>query len=652
MVLLSAQGLCKAYGDRTLFSDVSFDVRDGERIGLVGVNGAGKTTLLNIFTGETPADAGRARVFGGASLGHMRQHVPGDLTRTLYDEAMEVFSPLQAIERELAAVARAIDEGRGDVKALVARQDRLGEAYASKGGYTYKSRLRSTLLGVGFFEEEFGMPLGALSGGQRSKVQLSRLLLCGARVLLLDEPTNHLDGDSVEWLENYLQQFRGAFVVVSHDRYFLDRVTNRTLELENGRLASYAGGYTQYFMKKQRETEVRRRHREQKLREIRRIEGIVAQQKQWNRERNLRAARSKQKVADRLKMTLDAPVKKAPGIGRYLFGAREGCGEDALVIRGLKKGFGGKPLFSDVSLHIRKGERVFLLGPNGCGKTTLLKALVHAMDETRFREYAPDAGRAARGPGVRFGYYEQTLESLDPGRTVLDEVWNAHSHLSQTQARNALAAFLFRGDDVFKTVGVLSGGERARVALVKLMLSPTNLLLLDEPTNHLDIASREALEDALCAYGGTILAVSHDRYLVNKLAHRIVWFDGRGGIAGYAGDYDSYVKAREEAKAEDGAQDGAAPQEKPAGGGNGRKKETAALIRSLKARMRRAEAEIERAEARVCELDAKLAGGQTDFERVLRITNEMETERARLEDLYAAWEEAGLRLDALSGAGG
>lgn len=257
---------------------------------------------------------------------------------------------------------------------------------------------------------------------------------------------------------------------------------------------------------------------------------------------------------------------------------------------------------------------------------------------------------------MRFGYYEQTQDRLDPGRTVLDEVWNAHPHLSRTQVRNALAAFLFRGDDVFKTVGVLSGGERARVALVKLMLSPTNLLLLDEPTNHLDIASREALEDALCAYGGTILAVSHDRYLVNKLAHRIVCFDGRGGIAGYAGDYDSYVKAREAAKAEDGAQDGAqdgaAPQEKPAGGGNGRKKETAALMRSLKARMRRAEAEIERAEARVCELDAKLAGGQTDFERVLRITNEMETERARLEDLYAVWEEAGLRLDALSGAGG
>ncbi|MFZ5975176.1 MAG: ribosomal protection-like ABC-F family protein [Bacillota bacterium] len=649
MVLLSAQSLGKMYGERTLFENVSFDVREGERIGLIGVNGAGKTTLLSIFTGEAAADSGRAYVSREINVGHMRQHVQGDLSRTMYEEALSVFAPLEAMNAELSDIAQAIEQGRGDTAALVARQHRLGEAFAAAGGYTYKSRLRSTLKGVGFPEEDFSLPLHALSGGQRSKVQLARLLLSDAQVLLLDEPTNHLDTASSEWLENYLLQFRGAFIVVSHDRYFLDRVTNRTLEIENGRLSSFAGGYTRYARHKARELEIRARHRENTLHEIGRIEGIIAQQKQWNRERNLRAAQSKQKIVARLRETLDEPVR-APDITRCMFAAEQGSGDDVLIARGLQKSFGDKHLFTDVSLHVRRGEHVFLLGPNGCGKTTLIKTLIKSLHESAFGDYTPDDGWVTLGPGVKTGYYDQTQERLNPANTVLEEVWNAHRHLTQTQVRNALAAFLFRGDDVFKTIDVLSGGERARVALVKLMLQRANFLLLDEPTNHLDIASREAFENALEAYDGTLLIVSHDRYLINKLAHRILYFNGQGGISEHQGDYDSYVRVREEERAK-AQEPEKLPQWRPAKNEYARKKEAAARIRSLRARMRRTEAEIEKAEDSISRMDAELQGPETaaDYARVMQITREMEAERVRLERLYQAWEEDGAELDALSG---
>lgn len=647
MVLLSAQGLQKSFGERTVFSDVSFDVREGERIGLIGANGAGKTTLLNMFTGDAAADGGRAHVARDVVVGHMRQHVPGDLTRTMAEEAMSVFGHLIRMEEELAETARSLERGEGDIKALVDRQHRLGDAFAAAGGYTYKSRLRATLMGVGFSEEDFELPLHALSGGQRSKVQLARLLLSGAQVLLLDEPTNHLDTASVEWLENYLRQFKGAYLVISHDRYFLDRVTERTLELEDGKLSSFRGGYSQYILRKGREREVRQRHRENTLRDIKRLEGIIAQQKQWNRERNIRMAESKQKAADRLRETLEEPVK-TPDIARCMFAAQQGSGDDVLIAKDLRKSFGGKTLFYDVSLHIRRGEHVFLLGPNGCGKTTLIKSLIKTYNHSTLGAYAPDGGWVSLGPGVKTGYYDQTQENLNPRHTVLDEVWNAHPLLPQTQIRSALAAFLFRGDDVFKTVEVLSGGERARVALVKLMLSRANFLLLDEPTNHLDIASREAFEDALLSYDGTLLIVSHDRYLINKLAHRILYFDEKGGIGEHRGDYDSYMLAREAVAAETPRQE---TERKPAESEYARKKESAARIRALRARIRRVETEIERAETSISALDEELQGPDTaaDFERVLKITHRMERERARLEELYQAWEEDGMKLDALAG---
>lgn len=645
MVLISAQGVAKSFGDRVLFSGVSFDVRDGERVGLIGANGAGKTTLMNMFTGAAVPDEGRAYVSRDATLGHMRQHVPGDLTRTLHDEALNVFLPLMRMEEELESIARTIEGGDGGADALINRQHRLHEAYESAGGYTYRSRTRSTLLGLGFSESDLDLPLAALSGGERSRVQLARLLLTDPRMLLLDEPTNHLDIASVEWLEEYLLQFRGAILVISHDRYFLDKVTGRTLELENGRLTARAGNYSFFMRHKEKDVEVRERHRENTLREIKRIEGIIEQQKRWNRERNLRAARSKQKVVDRLREELAPPVQ-APDVSRYMFAAGEGSGSDVLIAKGLAKRFGDRTLFRDVSFHIRKGEHVFLLGPNGCGKTTLLKALVH----TRFGAYAPDEGYISLGAGVLAGYYDQTQESLLAQNTVLDEVWGAHPHLSQTQVRGALAAFLFRGEDVYKSIALLSGGERARVALVKLMLSKANFLLLDEPTNHLDIASREAFENALAAYDGTLLIVSHDRYLISRLAHRILYFDGRGGIAEHIGDYESYARAREAERAQAGQAQVSAPAKKaPEENAKAHGRETAAEIRRIKARLRAAEADIERAEADIAQTEALLSAPEAaaDYVRAMELTERMDAERRRLERLYSEWEEDGLRLAAL-----
>lgn len=629
MALLSVSNLRKDFSERTLFRDVSFEVGERDKIGLVGDNGCGKTTLFRLLTGEYTPDAGGVVRAKDARVGYMEQHVCRDGGRTLWDEVESVFAPVMELEREWEAVnALLAGEKSGDA-ALIERQHSLTEWIEAMGGLTYKSRVRATLLGLGFDEAAFSQPVDTLSGGQKSKAAMGRLLLSDANLLLLDEPTNHLDIPSVEWLEEFLRAYTGAAVIISHDRYFLDRVTGRTLELAHGRLYASNGNYSFHKALREKERETEEKHYKTASKEIKRIEENIALLRQWNREKSIRTAESKQKMVDRMKADLVEPESDAPVI-RFDFTARFTSGNEVVNAENLAMGFPGRPLFHDVSFQVRRGQRIFLLGPNGCGKTTLLKVMNG--------QYAPLQGSVRLGAKVSIGYYDQTQEGLDPGKTVIDEVWDAYPDRTQTEIRNALAAFLFRGDEVFKSVSLLSGGERARLLLLKLMLARDNLLLLDEPTNHLDIASCEALEEALSGYDGTIFIVSHDRYFINRMADHVIRLTG-DGCRVFPGNYDAYLA---ELQKEDAAEPETPAAPVPPKANEYRlRKEQESARRKLATRIRRNEEAITEAEAAVAALHEQLADEAVaaDYGRVLGLTAELDRQNTELERLMEEWEQ-------------
>lgn len=629
MALLSVSNLRKDFSERTLFRDVSFEVGERDKIGLVGDNGCGKTTLFRLLTGEYTPDAGGVVRAKDARVGYMEQHVCRDGGRTLWDEVESVFAPVMELEREWEAVnALLAGEKSGDA-ALIERQHSLTEWIEAMGGLTYKSRVRATLLGLGFDEAAFSQPVDTLSGGQKSKAAMGRLLLSDANLLLLDEPTNHLDIPSVEWLEEFLRAYTGAAVIISHDRYFLDRVTGRTLELAHGRLYASNGNYSFHKALREKERETEEKHYKTATKEIKRIEENIALLRQWNREKSIRTAESKQKMVDRMKADLVEPESDAPVI-RFDFTARFTSGNEVVNAENLAMGFPGRPLFHDVSFQVRRGQRIFLLGPNGCGKTTLLKVMNG--------QYAPLQGSVRLGAKVSIGYYDQTQEGLDPGKTVIDEVWDAYPDRTQTEIRNALAAFLFRGDEVFKSVSLLSGGERARLLLLKLMLARDNLLLLDEPTNHLDIASCEALEEALSGYDGTIFIVSHDRYFINRMADHVIRLTG-DGCRVFPGNYDAYLA---ELQKEDAAEPETPAAPVPPKANEYRlRKEQESARRKLATRIRRNEEAITDAEAAVAALHEQLADEAVaaDYGRVLGLTAELDRQNTELERLMEEWEQ-------------
>ena len=633
MSLLSANNLSIAFSKKDVLDKVSFQIEEKNKVGLVGANGAGKTTLFKIITKEYLPNDGVLSIGKETVIGYMEQHACAASQKTMLDELMTVFGFLYEIEDEIKILESGISETAPDFEERIEKLTFLHTKYERLGGLTYKNRARSALLGLGFSENDFSLPCSLLSGGQRSKLSLCKLLLSGANLLLLDEPTNHLDIESVIWLENWLKEYNGSFIVISHDRYFLDKVTNRTFEIERGRLYSADRNYSGYIALKEERRKAAQKVYDGAMKEVHRIEGIIEQQKQFNRERNYITIASKQKSIDRLLDGLEKPESELDGI-RFNFTANSVSGNDVLICSDIAKSFDGKELFTNADLLIKRCERIFIVGENGCGKSTFLKIILGKLRR--------DSGRITLGTGVKIGYFDQTLAELSTTQTVIDEVWNSYKHMTETEVRNALAAFLFKGDDVFKIMNTLSGGEKARVALLKLMLSGSNLLILDEPTNHLDIKSREALEKAFDTFDGTMLVVSHDRYFINRLATRVVRLH-KGGIDSYQGNYDYYAEHMLERNiAEKKA-------EKPKENTYKKQKEHESAIRKAKGRISRLEAEIDSYDEKISALQEEINSPEntSDYEKILKLTDELNKAAEEQEEKMTLWQELCEQLEEL-----
>ena len=638
MPLLAVSNIKKSFVERTLFEGMSFEIDASDKVGLVGANGCGKTTLFNILSKRDVPDEGSVYISRDAVIGTMQQHTD-DGENTLFESVLSVFGYLEQIERKLDEINAELERGEGNINALIAKQHRLNEEYELRGGLTYKSRARAAALGLGFTEDDLSRPMSSFSGGQRNKVQLARLLLSEANLLLLDEPTNHLDIESVEWLEDFLRSYRKAFIVISHDRYFLDKVTDKTIEIKDRTIYATNGNYSRHIEKRATDREIQMRQYLNTQKEIRRIYGIVEQQRRWGQERNFVTAASKLKQIERLKATLVEPERDLATV-HFGFSAREISGNDVLMAHGIRKSYGDKHVLNGIDLHVLKGERIFIVGANGCGKTTLLRILA--------RTERPDAGYFNFGANVEAAYYDQTLSQLNDGNTVLNEAWDDHYlTMTQTQIRSTLAAFLFRGDDIEKKVGCLSGGEKARLQLLKLMLSKANLLLLDEPTNHLDIASREALERALENYGGTMIVVTHDRYLINRLADKVLYMDN-GVVSEHIGGYDELMEDLERKKVETVVE---ADAQRPRQNDYRAQKERQSAINRQKGEVRRSEERITALEGEIAAMEKELAKPTvaSDYKKAGELSAKIDSRRAELNGLYEAWDEAQRKLDEMEG---
>jgi len=629
MILLSVQDIRKSFGGHEVLKKVSFTLQEGERMGLVGVNGSGKSTLMKIIAGQETADDGQISIQKGLRVGYMAQQ--GDLSggETVQEALESVFAPLQAMEAELRELEEEMARSGGDpetLRRLGSRYDTLTRTFERENGYGWRSAVEGVLAGLGLREYR-DRKTALLSGGERTRLSLGRLLLTEPDLLLLDEPTNHLDLKSIAWLENTLSAWRGAVLVISHDRYFLDHVCGRMAELLMGTLETYTGNYTEYLEKRTAVYETRMKAWQAQQKEIARQEAIIATYRRFNREKSIRAAESREKRLEKMER-LERPQEE--GSVRFRFETRRRTGEDVLTLEELKKSYDGRLLFDHLKLLVRAGDRIALIGDNGTGKSTLLKCLVG--------EDKADAGVIRWGAGVDLGYYDQHQAGLHENKTVLEEVWDRFPRLEQYEVRGALGLFLFTGDEVFEPVHTLSGGERGRVCLTELMLRKDNVLLLDEPTNHLDMDSREVLEAALADFEGTIIAVSHDRYFINRFAEKVcVLEDGR--LKEYIGNYDRYFeKASRDAEPDalpPGMTRTAAEKEKK------RDREEKRRLKEAADRLKETEKQIAEAEAERSRLEAALAEPDTyrDPEKAAEMSRRYHELEEEIDGLYGIWEK-------------
>lgn len=634
-MILSCQNLSKAFNEKPILKDVSFHIEEHDKAAIVGINGVGKTTLLRIIVGELPADSGIVTLKKEASFGYLAQNQNVNSENTIYEELLSVKAPVIATEKQLREMEEKMHTVNGcELDSLMENYARLNHQFELENGYAYQSEIGGVLKGLGFAEEDFGKQISTLSGGQKTRVALSKLLLKKPELIILDEPTNHLDLNAIAWLENYLLNYKGAVLTVSHDRYFLDRFAGKIIEIDQTKATTFLGNYTAYAAKKEILRTAARNAYLNQQQEIRHQEAVIEKLKSFNREKSIKRAESREKMLNKIEV-LEKPTEARADIHMTLT-PRCQSGNDVLHIEHLAKSFDDLSLFQDISMDIKRGEHVAIIGDNGTGKTTILKII---------NDLVPaDSGTITLGTNVHIGYYDQEHHVLHPDKTLFDEISDEYPSLTGTQIRNTLAAFLFTGDDVFKLIRDLSGGERGRVSLAKLMLSESNFLILDEPTNHLDIASKEILEDAVNAYEGTVLYVSHDRYFINRTASRILELSG-GQLTGFLGNYDYYLEkktgdlpngdlavkntvSKAPAPPSEGMQDWKAQKEQQA---KQRKKEND---------IRKCEEEIAKLEEKDKQLDNEMAlpENATNVAKLQELTKEKESISARLEELYEKWE--------------
>lgn len=631
-MILACQNISKAFGDHVVLKDASFHIEEREKAAIVGINGAGKSTLLKIIMNEMPADDGQTVIARGKTIGYLAQHQEMVSGNTIFDELLTVKQDVLDLETHMRQMELSMKHTEGDeLQELMDAYARLSHEFEQKNGYAWKSEITGVLKGLGFDEEDFQKKVDTLSGGQKTRVSLGKLLLSRPDIIMLDEPTNHLDMDSITWLETFLMNYQGAVIIVSHDRYFLNRVVTKIVEIDQGNVTTFSGNYTDYAQKKAmlREAQMQAYLNQQK--EIKHQEEVIAKLKSFNREKSIRRAESREKMLDKIDV-LERPTEVRADM-RIELDPRIVSGNDVLTVQGLSKAFPPQTLFTDLNFEIKRGERVALIGSNGTGKTTILKILNGVLPA--------DAGEFRLGSKVQIGYYDQEHHVLHMEKTVFEEISDAYPTLTNTKIRNVLAAFLFTNDDVFKRIGDLSGGERGRVSLAKLMLSEANFLILDEPTNHLDIVSKEILENALNHYTGTVLFVSHDRYFINTTATRILDLSNQT-LTNYIGNYDYYLEKKETMVNPAAI---SAPSEEAAGESEAKldwkqQKELQAQLRKKQNDLKRVEERIEELENRDKEIDELLTREDifTNVAEVTKLSKEKEAIQSELESLYEEWE--------------
>lgn len=634
MIILSCKEIHKSYGIDVILDRVTFNINEGEKTGFIGANGAGKTTLFKILTGELEQDSGELFMDKNKKVGYLSQHLSLENNSTIYDELLTVFEDLVKMELRIKELEEKLNDPYDESKSqyhnkIIEEYTTLSELYDHRGGYTYKGEINRVLKGLGFKDTDYDKAINILSGGQKTRVALCKLLLTMPEILLLDEPTNHLDLDAIEWLEEYLKAYKGTIVIISHDRFFLDSITNKTIEMINGHVNSYNGNYSYFVEEKKKNYETQLKAFNLQQSEIKRQEDIIERYRSFNREKSIKAAESREKALQKIER-VEAPDRDVKG-SKIKFETQIKSGNDVLHIENLSKSYGDKLLFQSLFMDIKKGDKTALIGENGRGKTTLFKII---MDNV-----LKDTGIKVLGKNVFIGYYDQEQSNLNAEKTIIDEVWDEFPNMTTTQLRNALAAFLFTGDEVFKVISTLSGGEKCRINLLKLMLSKSNLLLLDEPTNHLDIMSREALEDALLNYDGTVLVISHDRYFLNKVINKIYELK-EDGIKEYLGNYSYYIEKKknpqryEEEEANQGKTKTQIQDERK------KKRDLEKAQREQAQKLKNIESSISDSEKKLLELQNLLCQEEVykSPQRCEEVNKEIAATQQQLEKLYSEWE--------------